>query len=235
MRWPKMVLAGWLVVLWTPPAHADSIIYSNLGPGSSFKGSAYGIGFVPGDDESDPLKDSNHFFWGMPFSQPNIARLRTVEVPILFHTLQFGPGELEISLYRSSLKTGLPLPGRLLETLTREFDSEGRLIIFRSTLNPLIRPDTTYFLTGTVTGLASGRWFISPQLGDYPVALRFDNEAWFGVPAPFIGAFRLSGDVAPIPEPATGLLLLGGGAAWCAASIRRRLPIRAPTRPGLQR
>jgi len=222
MATSRPFVAVLVATLGVAPASADSIFFSNLGPGDSYNEAvATFFGFDTGE-EGDP---DFRFARAMPFVSGRTGTLGALELPILF-PFSFSNGSLVINLFEAS--NGLP--DGLLETFTRtQAYSDRRPLAFRSEVKPRLQSGTTYFIEATTRGKADGIWYLS--LLDQklqPDVLRFNDGPWQarGV-RDFTAAFRVSGDAASaVPEPASMVLV---AAALAAAGARRR------RRPGNRR
>ena len=206
-----------IAALITPPAHADSIVFSTLGPGDAFDvNSAWFFGFDEGE-EGDP---DFRFARAMPFSPSSTATLRSLDLALDF-TPDFPPGTLVINLFGAE---GL-LPGRLLETFTRTEPLARGVHSFTSVARPVLQIGHEYFVEATTTGRAFGGWhFSSVEAAEGARGadvFRRDNGQWQLSAVPIDPtALRVTGDAAPIPEPASVILV---GTALALAPLRRRL------------
>lgn len=210
------------------PASAESIIFSNLGPGDSFNTSvAWIFGWSQENDEDVPQS----VFWrAMQFEAQTTATLQTITAPIQWDQASpsRGSGTMQLVLYQD--RNGLP--GTALETITRTGNGgtgspHPSLVSFESIVHPQLVAGLTYFLAAQTTGFAEGEWWGTADgnvAAPHQFGFNFDIGPWQpGVVNPG-AAFRLTGDQgpAPVPEPGTGLLLLGGLGALLRA--RRRPP-----------
>jgi hypothetical protein len=195
-----MVLAGLAA-----PARAD-VIYSNLGPGES-----YGVtnGWVE---------------WGpdFPLGPSRTAFAFTVTADTLFDSARLalglvsGPRTVDLRLYDA---VGVfPRPRNLLETIhsstpppdSGEFNS-GPLVVFDSTLHPLLQAGHTYYLLPFVYDNTHVSWLFnfSWRVGTNAYSTQAEPTTW-SVAQRIEGAFDVNGTPSPAPEPST-LALAGVG------------------------
>lgn len=205
-----------MAVLSTAPANADPILFSTLGPGDVFdRNAAMFFGFDEGE-EGDP---DSRFARAMPFSPSSTATLRSLDLALDF-TPDFPPAALTINLFAAD---GL-LPGPLLETFTRTGPLASGVHSFGSVAQPVLRFGQHYFVEATTTGRGFGGWYFSSEVPEEFArgadVLRNNNGPWqrLAVQGEIL-ALRVTGDPAPIPEPATVILV---GTALALAPLRRR-------------
>lgn len=206
-----------MAVLSTTPANAESILFSALGPGDAFDANAAAFfGFNEGQ-EGDP---DSRFARAMPFSPSSTATLTSLDLALDF-TPNIPPGTLVINLFAAEG----PLPGPLLETFTRTEPLARGVYSFSSVAQPVLRFGQDYFVEATTTGRGFGGWYFSSEMPEEHArgleAFRIDNGPWRRLAAPGdIVALRVTGDTAPIPEPASMILV---GTAVALVPFRRRL------------
>jgi hypothetical protein len=205
-----------MAVLVAAPARAESILFNTLGPGDRFDGAALFFGFDEGE-EGDP---DRRFTWAMPFSPSSTAALRSIELALDFNP-DFSPATLVINLFAAD---GL-LPGQLLETFTRTGPLGRGVHSFGSAGEPVLRAGQGYFIEATTTGRGFGAWYFSSEEPDEFArgadVFRNNNGPWQRLTVQGnILALRVSGDPAPIPEPASMILV---GTVLALVPLRRRL------------
>jgi hypothetical protein len=219
----QKVAVGCLIWLFTctSPASADVILFDNL-PSVISPFTSYIFG-NNGPDEGLSWR-------AMQFIAEDTATLRTVTAPLAWETFTTGDGggtgALRLVLYASAGG----LPGEVLEEFIRPGSSPTMSFqTFESIARPRLVAGVEYFLAAQSLGFVSGEWgaleeelrWVSPSQGgpSYDALSR-----WFPGTALRPAALRLTGDpeVLVTPEPASGLLLLGGLAAVLRARSKRR-------------
>jgi hypothetical protein len=206
-----------MAVLTTAPANAESILFSTLGPGDAFDVNAASFfGFDEGE-EGDP---DSRFARAMPFSPSSTAALTSLDLALDF-TPNIPPGTLVINLFAAEGA----LPGLLLETFTRTEPLAPGVYSFSSLAQPVLHVGQDYFIEATTSGRGFGGWFFSSVIPEEHArgleAFRIDNGPWRRLAAPGeIVALRVTGDAAPVPEPASVILV---GTAVALVRLRRSL------------
>lgn len=192
------------------PARADAVLYSSFGPGDSYNdGVATFFGFDFGE-EGDP---DIRFARAMSFEPRVTAPLGALELALQF-PFSFTDGTLEVNLFESDGA----VPGARLERFTAGPTQAGGIVRFDSVSHPMLTAGRTYFVEATTMGIADGLWFLSLNPADVlvPDVYRNLGGPWQTGVKDFNAAFRVSGDVAAAPEPASLVLLATGLglAAW---------------------
>jgi hypothetical protein len=132
--------------------------------------------------------------------------------------------EVDVSIAASSAG----LPGPVLELfhlsnalpLAEEAGAFVPLIAITSSIRPLLRAGTSYWVSASTTGRLEAIWLDNDTGASGFTSFRNEGEGWFG-PGFTAGTGALRIFAAPVPEPSTILLLLGGCAAAVAARRRR--------------
>ena len=206
-----------MAVLTAAPASAESIVFSTLGPGDAFDlNAAAFFGFEEGE-EGDP---DFRFARAMVFSPSSTATLTSLDLALDFIP-DVPPGTLVINLFAAEGT----LPGSLLETFNRTEPLAPGVYSFSSVARPVLRFGQDYFVEATTSGRGFGGWHFSSVEPEEHArgleAFRIDNGPWRLLAAPGdIVALRVTGDAAPIPEPASMILV---GTAVALVPLRRRL------------
>lgn len=207
-----------VALLVVPSARAETILYNSFGPGDAVSTAAAFFGFEHGEEGGPDFLFARAF----PFVPNATATLTSLDMPLEF-PFSFTEGTLQVNLYASS--GGLPTT--LLENFAGNSSQTGRgTFRFDSSLHPLLKGGTTYFVEATVTGVADGLWFLSnTSPGSVPDVLRIDNGPFqiAGGTRDFQTALRVNGELAATPEPATLVLLITG----VAIGARRTRKLRS--------
>jgi MYXO-CTERM domain-containing protein len=203
------------------PARAD-VLYSNLGPGDSYRQT---IALVEGGPNSSE-------------GTARVAIAFTVNTDTFFDSarlalgLASGANEIDLRLYN----TVGGQPGTVLEAVHAsgqmphlgDFGS-GHLVEFDSALHPLLQAGGTYWLVPFASGDTAAGWNENTQgaSGPFAQSLEVEPTSWSVITFPR-GAFDVNGTPSPAPEPSSialaGVGLVGvAGYAW----RRRRKPAAA--------
>lgn len=201
-------------------AAADSIIFSNLGPGGTYNpGVAYGV--------SGPLsQNEGSAAIGQPFVPTADFAFDAVEVAFNW--------VLDTNAGTVSLMSDLGgRPGSVLESFgftdrPHSSSTDSELALGVSLLRPLLRAGIPYWIVATAEGDAFMAWSHN-NTGQFGTAIRINDEEWTLRPDLASAAFRVRGSPVKgvVPEP-TSLLLLATGALGVFAR-RTRHPGRRPT------
>jgi hypothetical protein len=214
-----VVIFPFVLAFGSPEASADPIqLFSSMPANPA---SVTGRTFF-GFDEGEEGAPNTRFARAMPFMPSTTADLSALELLLEFPSV-FSDGALQINLFDSD---GM-LPGTVLESWTGTSQAGSGIFRFDSSVRPLLAVGDTYWVEATTVGQAGGLWsFSSDAEVLVPDVRRNNNGPWEVGTRTFAStAFRVTGDptVAPIPEPAS-LLLLSTGAAlvgWRARGRRR--------------
>jgi hypothetical protein len=205
-------LCAILLTVGAPQAHADPVIFSTLGVGDSY---ATNAAFVIGSNFD--------IRQGEAFTPSASGRLSSLELGLTSFSLS---GSRQTVLASLMTDDG-GLPGRIIETFVFGGDipnnPDSALLLVNSVTRPELMVGVTYWLIlsrGDVStnvgwnfaalGLTTTSHYL--VIGDEPPRIAFNSR----------GAFRLTAEADPIPEPAT-LLLFASGAAGIWAQRRARL------------
>lgn len=209
------LLAG---VLLAAPAYAgaDSIIFSNLGPGGTYDpGTAYNV--------SGPLSQAEEASAiGQPFVPTADFAFDAVEVALNWL--------LDTNAGAVSLMSDLGgQPGSVLESF--QFANRPHLTSTDTDLaqglslqHPLLHARTQYWIVATAEGDAFMVWNFN-NTGQLGTAIRINDEEWTARPDLSSAAFRVRGSrVENVVAEPTSLLLLGTAAIGLIARRRSRTP-----------
>jgi len=182
-------------------AAADSIIFSNLGPGDTYDpGVEYAV--------SGPLSQAEEATAiGQPFVP--IADFRFDSVEVALNWL------LDTNAATVSLRSDLGgQPGSVLESfqfanLPHASSSNTDLALGDSLQHPVLHAGSQYWIVATADGDAFMGWALN-DTGQFGTTIRINDDGWTARPDLASAAFRVRGSQVEtvVPEP-TSLLLLG--------------------------
>lgn len=200
-----ILIGVWLLLFIASEARADTIVFSNFGPGMTFnqtQGLSVTASNLFGDIPAHAFTPSQT----VTFSSAQLAMLLVAE-----------PNHFQVLLMTSSGG----LPGNIIETITVTMPTSAGIVTATSALHPVLTSGTQYWLAVFAPEPNTfGIWNLA--LNDFltPQALGFTSPT-----GPWVvsnlnrSAFQINGE--PVPEPST-MLLLGTGLATLGTAVRKR-------------
>jgi hypothetical protein len=213
-----------LLFLWSGaiPARADSVIFSNLGPGNSYQG---GTGYTLGaPTSSDYYVTANAFTVGA--TSMNLAAIE------LAAGIVQGTNQLTIDLDADSGGA----PGAVIESFTinsamPQFGSvsSDNLVTATSVLQPLLTAGTQYWVVLSVPddGTTWAAWNEN-SIGDTGPVAQYDHGTLLFNGSDTRGAMAILGvEPASVPEPSTLVMMGASALVLLAGGLRRRNRVKA--------
>jgi hypothetical protein len=220
------ILAGLVVcvLLFAAPAVslADTLVYSNFGPGNSYD---FATGNIAGNDfAGDTLSEAATFTAG------STLQFSSLDIALSCFGAGLCPANFTVSLNSNSGGQ----PGAALESFTvngatlQLLGSSNPPLLLSSVLHPTLTTGTQYWITVSATAADSVDWNWNTH-GDASPELLSDGTGWYalGMPPGAYDVFGTPVTTAPVPEPST-LVLLGltllplVGSRTFRASLRNR-------------
>ena len=203
-----ILIGVWLLLFIASEARADTVVFSNFGPGMTFN-QTQGVSVT-----------ASNLFGDIPaqaFTPSQTVTFSSAQLPM---NLVTGPNHFQVLLMTSSGG----LPGTIIETITLT-DAvpmfPPQIVVANSALHPVLTAGTQYWLAVFAPEPNTfGIWNFSLNDFSTPQALAFTSPT-----GPWVvnnvtrSAFQINGE--PIPEPST-LLLLGTGLATLGTAVRKR-------------
>ena len=206
-----ILIGVWLVLFIASDARADTVVFSNFGPGMTFNTNT-GI----------TIDGGNLFRVTIPAVAFTPSESVTFSSALVAIGHSDGPNILQVLLMTS----GGGLPANVIESFTLtdlpEFAS-GEIVVINSALRPVLTSGIQYWLVAVPTDPDTlMAWNFSLNDFSTPSVFSIGNITgpWFPLsPLQARPVFQINGE--PVPEPAT-LLMLGSGLAAVGAAVRKR-------------
>lgn len=201
-----ILIGVWLVLFTASEARADTVVFSNFGPGMTFN-----------QTQGLAITGSNLFggvIFAHAFTPSETVAFSSAQVAML---LVAEPNTFQVVLMTSSGG----LPGNILETINFTAPTSAGIVTANSTLHSVLNSGTQYWLAVFAPEPDTfGIWQLALNDFSTPQARGFTSPT-----GPWVmgevnrSAFQINGE--PVPEPST-MLLLGTGLATLGAAVRKR-------------
>ena len=196
-------LAVWAMAFATPAvSHADVMLFSNLGAGSSYDtvtANVVGNAF-----------DGANYAQGATFVSSATTTLSAVRIAL---SCAFGACSNSVVVSLDSNNAGQP--GGVLESFTvaggslAALGSNNPLVVLNSIVHPNLTLGTRYWVTVRNSGADSVAWNLNNTGDPADEAISDDGAAtWFSPSGLTPGAFQVNGATPAVPEP-SAIILLG--------------------------
>jgi hypothetical protein len=212
---PGVTLAFGLLIIWGAaiPSQADSIVFSNLGPGDSYQG---GSGYTVGNLGAG----GGYRVYGFAFTVGATSTdLGTIGVAVGFVT---GTNQLTINLDADSGGS----PGSVIESFTLNGAmppfgtySMGNLVTATSVLHPLLTAGSQYWVVVSVPndGTSQAAWALN-STGDMGPFAIYSNGTEIVNGTGLRGAMLITG----VPEPSSIVMVSISAVVILGCGLRRR-------------
>jgi hypothetical protein len=180
-------------------AYASSVIYSNLGSGSTTYQPCCYFSFGAGDTDY------------MLFTATTTADVSQIDAALAYVSLGTGPNQATVSLYTdSSNSPGAVLGSWTITSLPAYSSTVGPLSSTSVSPGLLLTAGVSYFLSATAPSSLQGAWYYNGPGGSG--TYYFNNGTMLGPFTSTLAAFDVLGGPAPAttPLPSTWLMLLSG-------------------------
>jgi len=204
-----ILIGVWLVLFIASEARADTVVFSNFGPGMTFN-----------QNQGFAVAGSNLLGGVIPAHAFTPSETFTFSSAQLAMTLIVGPNHFQVLLMTSSGG----LPANIIETitLTNAVPILPGIVVANSALRPVLTSGTQYWLVAFAPDPSTFMAW-NNSLNDFstPQARGFTSPTGPWVVANNVprSAFQVNGE--PVPEPST-MLLLGTGLATLGTAVRKR-------------
>jgi hypothetical protein len=218
MKLGSFSLAALAAVLVWPGLSSATVVYSNLGAGSSYDTSRGNI--IGNDLEGDNLAAA------VEFSPGSTVSFTSLRIALSCLGLGWCPDDFTVSLNADNSGA----PGSVIEsfvvdhTLLGLFGNNNTLFVFNSVLNPVLTATVPYWITVMSSLNDTVVWNWNNTSSTSATNSSVDGgSSWYdssGLATP--GAFEVDGNPLGVPEPGTvSLFLSGAGLLALVRKLRR--------------